>query len=81
MKKLILLLLFIPLVSFGQEDVELNLSVKDSTESYFGIGFKIEKNEIFDKMIRRKPNDEAWFNGGIYHDDMEIAVPSFWFAS
>jgi putative CocE/NonD family hydrolase len=39
------------------------------------------KNEIFDKMIRRKPNDEAWFNGGIYHDDMEIAVPSFWFAS
>ena len=39
------------------------------------------KNEVFDKMIRRKPNDEAWFNGGIYHDDMEIAVPSFWFAS
>jgi len=49
MKKIILLLLFIPLVSFGQEDVELNLSVKDSTESYFGIGFKIENNEIFDK--------------------------------
>ena len=39
------------------------------------------KNEVFDKMIRRKPNDEAWFNGGIYHDDMEIAVPSFWFSS
>jgi putative CocE/NonD family hydrolase len=39
------------------------------------------KNEVFDKMIRRKPNDEAWFKGGIYHDDMEIAVPSFWFAS
>ena len=39
------------------------------------------KNEIFDKMIRRKPNDEAWFNGGIYHDNMEIGVPSFWFAS
>ena len=39
------------------------------------------KNEIFDKMIRRKPNDEAWFSGGIYHDDMEIGVPSFWFAS
>ena len=39
------------------------------------------KNEIFDKMIRRKPNDEAWFNGGIYHDNMAIGVPSFWFAS
>jgi hypothetical protein len=39
------------------------------------------KNEIFDKMIRRKPNDEAWFQGGIYHDDMEIGVPSFWFTS
>ena len=39
------------------------------------------KNEIFDKMIRRKPNDEVWFKGGIYHDDMEIGVPSFWFTS
>jgi putative CocE/NonD family hydrolase len=39
------------------------------------------KNEVFDKMIRRKPNDAAWFKGGIYHDDMEIGVPSFWFAS
>jgi hypothetical protein len=39
------------------------------------------KNEVFDKMIRRKPNDEAWFKGGIYHDNMEISVPSFWFAS
>ncbi|MDB4087424.1 hypothetical protein N9523_07115 [Flavobacteriaceae bacterium] len=53
MKKLILLLLFIPLVSFGQEDVDfdsnLNLTVKDSTKNYFGIGFKVENNEIFDK--------------------------------
>jgi len=39
------------------------------------------KNEIFDKMIRRKPNDPAWFEGGIYHDNMDIGVPSFWFAS
>ena len=39
------------------------------------------KNEIFDKMIRRKPNDPAWFKGGIYHDNMEIGVPSFWFNS
>lgn len=39
------------------------------------------KHEIFDKMIRRKPNDTDWYKGGIYHDDMEIGVPSFWFAS
>ena len=39
------------------------------------------KHEIFDKMIRRKPNDSAWFQGGIYHDNMEIGVPSFWFTS
>ncbi len=32
-------------------------------------------------MIRRKPNDEAWFKGGIYHDNMDIGVPSFWFTS
>ena len=44
MKKLLLLLLFIPLVSFGQEDIELNLSLKDSVKNYFGFGFKYESN-------------------------------------
>ena len=39
------------------------------------------KKEIFDQMVRRKPSDPAWFTGGLYHDDMEIGVPSFWFAS
>lgn len=39
------------------------------------------KKEIFDKMVRRKPNDPSWFTGGLYHDNMEIGVPSFWFAS
>lgn len=39
------------------------------------------KKEVFDKMVRRKPNDEDWFKGGLYHDDKEISVPSFWFAS
>ncbi|WP_415374722.1 CocE/NonD family hydrolase [Patiriisocius sp. Uisw_017] len=39
------------------------------------------KHEIFDKMVRRKPNDPAWFEGGLYHDEMEIGVPSFWFTS
>lgn len=39
------------------------------------------KREIFDKMVRRKPNDSAWFQGGLYHQDMKMNVPSFWFAS
>ncbi len=39
------------------------------------------KREIFDKMVRRTPNDPAWYSGGLYNDDMEIGVPSFWFAS
>ena len=39
------------------------------------------KQEVFDKMVRRKPNNKDWFTGGLYHDDMEISIPSFWFAS
>ncbi len=39
------------------------------------------KEEIYDKMIRRKPNDPDWYKGGLYHDDMGFAVPSFWFTS
>jgi putative CocE/NonD family hydrolase len=39
------------------------------------------KREIFDKMVRRKPNDPEWYQGGLYHDDMGFGVPSFWFAS
>lgn len=36
---------------------------------------------IFDNMITRKPNDPAWYEGGLYHDDMEIDIPAFWFVS
>ena len=32
-------------------------------------------------MIPRKPNDPAWFKGGLYHDDMGFGVPAFWFGS
>ncbi len=39
------------------------------------------KREIYDKMITRNPNDPAWYEGGLYHDDMGFGVPSFWFAS
>jgi putative CocE/NonD family hydrolase len=52
-----------------------HLPIKDILQNING------KREVFDKMIVRKPNDPAWFEGGIYHDNMEISQPSFWFTS
>lgn len=36
---------------------------------------------IYEEMIKRKPNDQAWYKGGLYHDDMPFSVPSLWFIS
>jgi uncharacterized protein len=36
---------------------------------------------IYEQMIVRKPNDPAWFQGGLYHDHMPLNVPTFWFVS
>jgi uncharacterized protein len=52
-----------------------HLPIQDFIQNIHG------KREIFDKMVRRKPNDEAWYEGGLYHDNMEISIPSFWFTS
>jgi len=32
-------------------------------------------------MIQRTPNDAAWYRGGLWHDNMTINVPGFWFMS
>lgn len=32
-------------------------------------------------MIKRTPNDSAWYRGGLFHDDMKIDVPGLWFMS
>jgi putative CocE/NonD family hydrolase len=32
-------------------------------------------------MIKRTPNDPAWYRGGLWHDDMPINVPGLWFMS
>jgi putative CocE/NonD family hydrolase len=32
-------------------------------------------------MIRRTPNDLAWYRGGLYHDDMKLNLPGLWFMS
>ncbi len=36
---------------------------------------------VFEKMIKRKPNDPEWYEGGLYHDDMPFEKPSYWFVS
>ena len=32
-------------------------------------------------MIKREPNDAAWYRGGLWHDDKPINIPGFWFMS
>jgi uncharacterized protein len=36
---------------------------------------------IFEEMIKRTPNDPAWYEGGLYHDDMPFDKPALWFMS
>jgi putative CocE/NonD family hydrolase len=35
----------------------------------------------YEEFIKRKPNDPAWYQGGLYHDNMPVEVPSLWFMS
>lgn len=32
-------------------------------------------------MIKRAPNDPAWYRGGLWHDNMPLNVPGLWFMS
>lgn len=32
-------------------------------------------------MVRRTPNDPAWYKGGLWHDTMPLNVPGLWFMS
>lgn len=52
-----------------------HLPVKDIIENVDG------PHGVYSDMIQRKPNDPAWFEGGLYHDTMDFGVPSFWFTS
>src|SRR5262249_31413229 len=33
------------------------------------------------RMIKRTPDDPAWYRGGLWHDNMPINIPGFWFMS
>lgn len=32
-------------------------------------------------LMARKPDDPAWYEGGLYHDDEDFGVPAYWFNS
>lgn len=62
-----------PLVDWAQG--LRHLPVKDIIKNAQGA------DGIYAKMITRKPNDPAWFKGGLYHDNMPLEVPVYWFVS
>lgn len=36
---------------------------------------------IYEEMITRKPNDPKWYEGGLFHDNMDFEKPAYWFVS
>lgn len=36
---------------------------------------------VFEEFIRRTPDDPAWYQGGLYHDNEPFGVPSLWLNS
>ncbi|HEU0185643.1 MAG TPA: CocE/NonD family hydrolase, partial [Blastocatellia bacterium] len=61
-----------------------HLPVKDIIEAVDGPhGIMADKMPVDTggAMIQREPNDPAWYKGGLWHDNMKINVPGFWFMS
>jgi putative CocE/NonD family hydrolase len=61
--------------SVDWSDALTHLPVEDIIENVDG------PKGIYEEMITRKPNDPEWYQGGLYHDDMDFGVPGFWFVS
>ena len=36
---------------------------------------------VYERLITRPPDDAEWYEGGLYHDDMDFGVPSLWICS
>jgi len=61
-----------------------HLPEKDIIESVGGPhGIFADRMEVATggAMIKRTPNDPAWYRGGLWHEDKPINIPGFWFMS
>lgn len=61
-----------------------HLPEKDIIENVGGPhGIYADREEVSTggAMIKRTPDDPAWYRGGLWHDDMKINIPGFWFMS
>ncbi len=50
----------------------------DGPKGIFADGMPVDTGGA---MIKRAPNDPAWYKGGLWHDNMKVNVPGFWFMS
>src|SRR5215475_7564445 len=57
------------------------MDIIKSVDGPHGIFADHEEVSTGGAMIKRAPNDPAWYRGGLWHDDMKINVPGFWFMS
>jgi hypothetical protein len=57
------------------------MDIIKSVDGPHGIFADREEVSTGGAMIKRTPNDAAWYRGGLWHDDKTINVPGFWFMS
>lgn len=57
------------------------MDIMKSVDGPHGIFADREEVSTGGAMIKRLPNDPAWYRGGLWNDSMPINVPGFWFMS
>jgi hypothetical protein len=57
------------------------MDIIKSVDGPHGIFADREEVSTGGAMIKRLPNDPAWYRGGLWNDSMPINVPGFWFMS
>lgn len=57
------------------------MDIHKAVDGAKGIFADAMPNSTGGAMIKRTPNDPAWYKGGLWHDNMKINIPGFWFMS
>src|SRR5580658_10168564 len=57
------------------------MDIIKSVDGPHGIFADREEVSTGGAMIKRTPNDPAWYRGGLWHDNMQVNVPGYWFMS